>query len=181
MASLLNESFVDDKKEFRASVTDHCDYRATKKGHQKEHVESTHEGVRYSCDQCDYRDTTKGHLKEHIESIHEDVLYPCGQCDYRVTTTKGNLKENLENNFKRVLNYENTFTVTLSEFTYSYLFRFNITLITFSNSFELLGFLSSCSNFYQIVYWGFSFLTSPLHNSFNFLQPHYVSRFHRSL
>ena len=31
MASLLNESFVDDKKEFRASVTDHCDYRATKK------------------------------------------------------------------------------------------------------------------------------------------------------
>ena len=92
MASLLNESFVDDKKEFRASVTDHCDYRATKKGHQKEHVESTHEGVCYSCDQCDYRDTTKGHLKEHVESIHEDVRYPCGQCDCRVIT-KGNLKE----------------------------------------------------------------------------------------
>ena len=60
MASLLNESFVD--------------YRATKKGHQKEHVESTHEGVRYSCDQCDYRDTTNGHLKEHVESIHEENI-----------------------------------------------------------------------------------------------------------
>ena len=67
--------------------------------------------VRYPCDKCDYKDTTKGHLKEHIESIHEDVLYSCGQCDCRVTT-KGNLKENLENDFKRVLNYENTFTVT---------------------------------------------------------------------
>ena len=41
------------------------DYKVNCAGHLKEHVESIHEGVRYSCDQCDYRATTKGNLKRH--------------------------------------------------------------------------------------------------------------------
>ena len=69
---LLNESFVDDKKEFRATTG----------GHLKENVESIHEDVHYPCGQCDCRVTTKGKLKEHVRSIQEGVSYPCDQYYY---------------------------------------------------------------------------------------------------
>ena len=50
--------------------------------HLKNHVESTHEGIHYSCNQCEYKATTTGSLKKHVESTHEGVRYPCDQCDF---------------------------------------------------------------------------------------------------
>ena len=55
---------------FTIVVKGKSDLEANFAGHLKEHVESIHEGVRYSCDQCDYRATTKGNLKRHEMSKH---------------------------------------------------------------------------------------------------------------
>ena len=47
------------------------------KGNLKQHIDSVHGDVRYSCDLCDYKARWKGNLKKHIDSVHGDVRYSC--------------------------------------------------------------------------------------------------------
>ena len=51
--------------------------------------------IQYPCDQCEYKATKKGSLKSHIESVHEKVQYPCNQCEYKATQN-GNLKRHIQ-------------------------------------------------------------------------------------
>ena len=51
----------------------------------KQHIESIHSKVTYSCDQCVYKATWKSSLKTHIESIHSKVTYSCDHCGYKAT------------------------------------------------------------------------------------------------
>ena len=49
------------------------------------HVESVHDGVKYSCESCDYKATTKGNLQRHVVSVHDGVKHSCEYCDYKAT------------------------------------------------------------------------------------------------
>ena len=54
---------------------------------------SSTKGVKFSCDQCDYKATRKGSLKTHIQSVHEKVRYSCNQCDHQASTHTGKSEE----------------------------------------------------------------------------------------
>ena len=71
----------------------------------KKHVESIHNGVRYTCNQCDYKATQKGHIKKHVESIHDGVCYTCDQCDYKAGG-KGTPKRHVESSHKTFLSIQ---------------------------------------------------------------------------
>ena len=62
-----------------------CEYAATMANNLQKHVESKHEGVRYSCFQCEYAATTANSLHKHVERKHEGVIYSCLQCKYAAT------------------------------------------------------------------------------------------------
>ena len=57
-------------------------------------MESIHEGVIYSCDLCNYKATQKGYNQQHVRSVHEGVKYNCEQCNYK-TTQKCNLLQHV--------------------------------------------------------------------------------------
>ena len=59
------------------------------------HIQSSHEGVKYACNKCDYQAGQQSHLKSHIQSKHEDVKYACNQCDYQAAQ-KGNLATHIQ-------------------------------------------------------------------------------------
>ena len=50
-----------------------CEYKATKQGHLKTHIESVHEKVKYPCNQCGKQFTQEFTRKRHVESVHEKV------------------------------------------------------------------------------------------------------------
>ena len=52
------------------------------------HIQSKHEGVRYSCNKCEYKATQRGSLKIHIEAKHEEPHYSCDKCEYKVLRNK---------------------------------------------------------------------------------------------
>ena len=62
-----------------------CESVFTQKTHLITHIQSIHEGVKYTCNQCHYQATQQSHLTTHIKSIHDGVKYPCNQCDYQAT------------------------------------------------------------------------------------------------
>ena len=51
-----------------------------------EKCEANFKGIIYSCQQCNYKATQKGHVKQHRESKHEGVKYVCYHCEYQATT-----------------------------------------------------------------------------------------------
>ena len=55
------------------------------------HIQSKHNGIKYSCNLCRYLATTQGNLKLHKESQHGGVKYSCDQCKHQFTR-KDNLK-----------------------------------------------------------------------------------------
>ena len=62
-----------------------CFKQFTDRGSLSKHIKNIHEGVRYECDQCGYKATQQQNLKVHIQSVHEGVIYNCPQknCNYR--------------------------------------------------------------------------------------------------
>ena len=77
---------VESKHEGIRYTCDQCDYKATLKKDRKKHKESQHEGVRYPCDKCDYKATEKSKLRIHKESKHLGVCYSCDDCQYKAST-----------------------------------------------------------------------------------------------
>ena len=67
---------------------DQCDYKATQKGHLRQHIDSVHGDKQYSCDQCDLKSKWKGSLKQHIDTVHGDVRHK--------TKRKDNLKRHID-------------------------------------------------------------------------------------
>ena len=63
-----------------------CDFKTAIVKNLFNHVQSVHEGVRYSCEQCDFKATTKGNLTVHTRTKHEGRRYSCDQCDHSVTS-----------------------------------------------------------------------------------------------
>ena len=59
------------------------------------HVESVHEGIKYSCELCDFKASHKPHLKIHVKCDHEAVMYSCELCDY-TGTDKSTLNKTCE-------------------------------------------------------------------------------------
>ena len=60
-------------KEFITHAANVTKHHQRKKGYLKQHIESIHEGVNFSCSHCDYKATRKV------------VCYSCCQCDYKAT------------------------------------------------------------------------------------------------
>jgi len=79
----------------------HCDYKASRKDTLLKHIQSKHEGVKFSCDQCAFKATLKGTLLTHVKSKHEGVKYPCNQCDYEASR-KSSLKNHLKSKHEGV-------------------------------------------------------------------------------
>ena len=52
------------------SMCNQCSYKTSRKGALKQHIESAHEGIRYSCNQCEKEFTTMGNLRRHIKIMH---------------------------------------------------------------------------------------------------------------
>ena len=59
--------------------------KETRNSHLKEHIDSRHRNITYTCDHCKYKATLKGNSKRHIKSIHGDTTYSCAQCEYTAT------------------------------------------------------------------------------------------------
>ena len=51
----------------------------------KQHIKSTHYGVKYPCKQCNYKAKDPSNLQRHIKSIHEGIRYPSEQSNYKAT------------------------------------------------------------------------------------------------
>ena len=51
-----------------------CDYQATMKGNLKQHIQSEHEDIKYSCDQYNYQFRKKISLLEHNEVEHTGIM-----------------------------------------------------------------------------------------------------------
>merc|ERR1712126_184999 len=49
----------------------------------RRHMESIHEGVKYTYNQCDYKATYLISLRRHIQSLHEGEMFSCDNCDYQ--------------------------------------------------------------------------------------------------
>ena len=60
-----------------------CDHKATTPNNHKHHIESKHEGLKYSCHQFDLHATKAGNLNLEVQfkSKHEGIKYPCQECD----------------------------------------------------------------------------------------------------
>ena len=47
-----------------------CEKRFSSQGALYNHNKSSHEGVKYPCTECNYKATQKGHLKQHVAENH---------------------------------------------------------------------------------------------------------------
>ena len=45
-------------------------------------IAAVHDSERYSCTHCDYKATRKGNLKQHIQSIFDGKTFQCKFCDH---------------------------------------------------------------------------------------------------
>ena len=63
-----------------------CDFKTAIVKTLFNHIQSVHEGIRYSCQQCSFKATTKGNLTVHTRIKHEGRRYNCDQCDHSVTS-----------------------------------------------------------------------------------------------
>ena len=72
-----------------------CNKHFKTKSTLRQHIQTSHKGLKYSCDLCEYQATQKGSLKTHIQSVHEKIKYSCDQCEYQATQ-QGNLKTHIK-------------------------------------------------------------------------------------
>ena len=85
-------------------MCDQCDYQAPTQRNLTQHIQSRHEGVKYTCDQCEYQAKQQSNLTHHIQSKHEGVKYACDRCDYQATT-QNNLARHMKSKLKCNLLY----------------------------------------------------------------------------
>ena len=71
---------------------DMCDYKAVRGTNLLHHIQSVHEGIRYSCDECSFQATTQGNVNVHKKIKHQGLRYRCDQCDHSVTSYNNLLK-----------------------------------------------------------------------------------------
>ena len=60
-----------------------CEHTAPTRGNLKTHIAIKHEG--YFCDQYNFVSTAAGFLQEHIQGTHEGVRFSCDQCNFVIT------------------------------------------------------------------------------------------------
>ena len=71
---------------------DMCDYKTVRGTDLLQHIQSVHEGIRYSCDECSFQATTQGNVNVHKKIKHQGLRYRCDQCDHSVTSYNNLLK-----------------------------------------------------------------------------------------
>ena len=71
---------------------DICDYKTVRGTNLLHHIQSVHEGIRYSCDECSFQATTLGNVNVHKKIKHQGLRYRCDQCDHSVTSYNNLLK-----------------------------------------------------------------------------------------
>ena len=71
---------------------DMCDYKTVRGTNLLYHIQSVHEGIRYSCDECSFQATTQGNVNVHKKIKHQGLRYRCDQCDHSVTSYNNLLK-----------------------------------------------------------------------------------------
>ena len=54
-----------------------------RKGYLKEHLESKHLGMKYSCHECELEARSKQQLRRHVVKKHLGITYRCDECDYQ--------------------------------------------------------------------------------------------------
>ena len=75
---------------------DLCEYKATHKGHLKEHVNSVHfKSNLFSYSVCDKKISYKNHRDSHFTSVNIKERHKCNQWDFE-STTKSNLRGHVE-------------------------------------------------------------------------------------
>ena len=90
----------------------------TQRSKLKQHKESIHEDVRYSCDICDHSAKQRSDLKQREESVHEGVRYSCNICNYNATHYSQKHKESVHVGVKYscdICEYEAYFLVILND------------------------------------------------------------------
>ena len=62
-----------------------CNKQFSQKSHVKSHIESVHNGVKFSCSHCNQQYSQQSGLNKHIKSNHEGFRYECKYCEYQAT------------------------------------------------------------------------------------------------
>ena len=52
-----------------------CDFKAKRKQHLKQHMDTEHKGVIRKCDHCEYETKHWDHLNRHVRAEHEGITY----------------------------------------------------------------------------------------------------------
>ena len=74
----------------------HCQYSTKIKGHMKQHINSVHRKIRFTCSECGKSFSQKSSLNLHIRGIHIGIRNAgCYKCD-RSFAQKSSLKYHIE-------------------------------------------------------------------------------------
>ena len=63
-------------------VCQHCSLTFTLKKHLFRHIDSEHEGLKYSCTECEYSSEKLDNLRYHVRMVHEHISYSCNLCSF---------------------------------------------------------------------------------------------------
>jgi len=64
-----------------------CEKTFSNTTNMRTHYNSVHRGIVFPCDHCDYKATQKGHLKAHIQSLHgKTTVCFCNLCDKKFSS-----------------------------------------------------------------------------------------------
>ena len=85
-----------DKHSEQVFYCDQCSFNACIKSNLKRHIKRQHvTGDMHSCDKCGQQFTQLTNLKIHIQSVHEGMKFSCPHCDFQASQ-KGNLNTHIK-------------------------------------------------------------------------------------
>jgi len=81
-----------------------CEYKAQSMRKLNDHMDESHEGIKYYCGQCEYNATKREELKSHEDMMHKHNIASCSRCDF--TTANAKLLKSHEETFHKTIEYK---------------------------------------------------------------------------